>query len=313
VIFSEPDLKIVQELLVPTLGTETLAPLLHFLVRFIRAKNVLEGGAGYTTPFLAMALATNQSDFLRELQELKQKTRTYLAEVNSIIQSDPRSQVVDAPADEAHLGLDSLYGRKASRLAEKRFEWLEGEPAWARPSYYSQTYEPNLVSLDNFSHQDSSASRVRKVVEGLGLSQYVTFKRRDFWKCKPQTLLSKFLPFDLIWIDLPVNVRGLVNLLQGDYWNCLRSDGGLLAIHDMMTTRGGQLLINELKRYQKNGRFSDFEFTGFLEPNRLMQGDFILIQKTSARRIDPVDDLIQQPGRGILEEESQMLLELYET
>jgi hypothetical protein len=170
------------------------------------------------------------------------------------------------------------------------------------------SYEPKLICLDDLRHANSSASKVKNVIERVGLSGYVIFKNENFWTCKPQTLFGEHTPFDLIWIDLPVGMEGIVNLLQGDYWNALRPDGGLLVIHDMMTTLGGQFLVKELKKQQRNGRFNDFEFASFLEPQRLMQGDFILIRKTSGRRIEPVDDMIQHPGRSDLEKEAEALI-----
>lgn len=52
-------LKKVNELFLPAYGTEQLAPLLHALIRFHRPERVAELGFGYTTPFLARALADN--------------------------------------------------------------------------------------------------------------------------------------------------------------------------------------------------------------------------------------------------------------
>jgi predicted O-methyltransferase YrrM len=51
----------VRPLFVPEMGTETTAPLLYWLVRFLRPRRVLEVGMGYTTPFLAQALQDNMA------------------------------------------------------------------------------------------------------------------------------------------------------------------------------------------------------------------------------------------------------------
>jgi predicted O-methyltransferase YrrM len=48
-------------LFMPEMGTESTAPLLYWLVRFLRPSRVLEVGMGYTTPFLAQALRDNQT------------------------------------------------------------------------------------------------------------------------------------------------------------------------------------------------------------------------------------------------------------
>jgi predicted O-methyltransferase YrrM len=49
----------VETLRVPEMGTDCLAPMLYWLVRMVRPQRVLEIGAGYTTPFIAQALADN--------------------------------------------------------------------------------------------------------------------------------------------------------------------------------------------------------------------------------------------------------------
>jgi hypothetical protein len=116
VIFSDADLRIVNELLVPSMGTDTLAPLLHFLVRFTRAQKVLEGGSGYTTPFLAMALAENKHNFSKELQQLDHKTNLYAAELDSIIAADPQPQQVEFRRS-IH-SKDEWVGSKTVRMAD---------------------------------------------------------------------------------------------------------------------------------------------------------------------------------------------------
>ena len=50
----------------PEYGTEQLGPLLHALVRFHRPEKVVELGFGYTTPFLAQALADNAANVANE-------------------------------------------------------------------------------------------------------------------------------------------------------------------------------------------------------------------------------------------------------
>jgi hypothetical protein len=305
-IFSDEDLQIVNELLVPSMGTETLAPLLHFLVRFVRAQNVLEGGVGYTTPFLAKALAMNKLSFTTELEALHAKTSRYLDEIKSGVVHESRSSKEESP--EIPIGLSALYKRKSSFLAQKRFEWLFETPSWARPGYYLNAYEPKLFCMDDLRNSESSAPMVLNVIERIGLSGYVSFHDRDFWASPPQSIFPDQLAFDLIWIDLPIGIRGMIELIQGDFWNCLRGDGGLLIIHDMMTTRGGQFLVDELKRQQKNTRFADFELVGFLEPQRLMQGDVVIIRKTSGQFTTPVDDVIHPSDKNLLEEEAEALM-----
>jgi predicted O-methyltransferase YrrM len=54
------------KLYMPEMGTETVAPLLYWLVRMVRPQRVLEVGMGYTTPWLARALADNAEAWRQE-------------------------------------------------------------------------------------------------------------------------------------------------------------------------------------------------------------------------------------------------------
>lgn len=303
-IFSDTQKEIVETLFVPRMGTEAMAPLLHFLVRFTRARNVLEGGSGYTTPFIAQALSQNKEDFEAETAALRQKSERYIGEIASIVVSDPASRPAARSAGFAPIGQQAIYGEKSSVLARRRGEWLAEDPPYARPGYYSGSYMPKLFCVDSLDDSVSSAAQVEHVLDKLELSGLVSFQKQNFWKLNPQSLPSEHLPLDLIWVDLPIGVKEMNSLLKGDFWNCLRPDGGLLVIHDMMTTRGGQFLVKELKRQQEVARFGDFELVGLLQPHRLMQGDCILIRKTLGKHVDVVDDMIQFPGRDILEQEA---------
>lgn len=56
----------VKRLFVPEMGTDSVAPLLYWLVRMLRPRTVLEVGMGYTTPFLARALDDNAAAIVTE-------------------------------------------------------------------------------------------------------------------------------------------------------------------------------------------------------------------------------------------------------
>lgn len=55
----------------PTMGTESMAPLLYTLTRFTRPRRVLEIGAGHTSLFLLRALADNAEDHARTDADLQ--------------------------------------------------------------------------------------------------------------------------------------------------------------------------------------------------------------------------------------------------
>lgn len=127
----------VAPLMVPGMGTERLAPLLADLVRFLRPRCALEVGMGYTTPFLAAALAVTEETVRAESEALAGKTR------------------------------------KHTEHGSLKEAWLLDNPALATPSEYLEPYAPRLVALDDFSMDDSSAPHVLKVLEELGLADVV--------------------------------------------------------------------------------------------------------------------------------------------
>jgi predicted O-methyltransferase YrrM len=155
----------VDELLVPAAGTEVVAPLLALLVRLIRPTTVLEIGMGYTTPFLAAALAELERQSKHESAALARKTRPYLAEAKDL--------------DE---------------------EWLYADPSLLRPTFYRAAYRPRMVAVDNFSIPGSSAAGVRDVLARLGLLDRVTLLNADLLQCR-ELLPEDFSPIDLAWVD----------------------------------------------------------------------------------------------------------------
>jgi predicted O-methyltransferase YrrM len=155
----------VEKLRVPGMGTEAVAPLLASLVRFHRPRRVLEVGMGYTTPFLAAALAGVAADVRAESLALAEKSRPYVT------------------------GGDRLDDR-----------WLYGEPALLTPEFYLEPFEPRFVAVDNLSIESSSAGHVLDVLEELGLADQVTVVNADLHDCKDK-LPPDLAPIDLAWVD----------------------------------------------------------------------------------------------------------------
>jgi predicted O-methyltransferase YrrM len=155
----------VEGLRVPQMGTEVVAPLLAHLIQFLRPRSVLEIGMGYTTPFLAAALAQVRLQVSQESLDLAEKTRPYLA------------------------------GGKALDEA-----WLHAEPPLLTPEFYLEPYEPRLVALDNLSIADSSAARVLEVLGELELTDLVTVVNADLHDAV-ELLPDGFAPIDLAWVD----------------------------------------------------------------------------------------------------------------
>ena len=61
----------------PTMGTEVMSPLLYWLIRFIRARRVLEIGGGYSSLFILKALADNVTQHKIEVESSQSRTHPY--------------------------------------------------------------------------------------------------------------------------------------------------------------------------------------------------------------------------------------------
>ncbi len=152
-------------LLVPEMGTETVAPLLATLVKLVRPQRVLEVGMGYTTPFLAAALAEVAAQVAAESSALAAKTRPYLDS--------------GAPLTE---------------------DWLNGAPALLAPQFYQAPYQPRLVAVDDLSIAESSSGRVHEVLRELALDHLVTVVNADLRECADR-FPAGFDPIDFAWVD----------------------------------------------------------------------------------------------------------------
>ncbi|WP_410580497.1 hypothetical protein [Amycolatopsis sp. lyj-108] len=155
----------VERLRVPGMGTESVGPLLKSLVHLVRPRRVLEVGMGYTTPFLAGALAEVEELVRAESEALAAKSRRHL----------------DGEGE-----LDET--------------WLNEEPPLARPDYYLEPYRPTLVAVDDLSIEESSAGRVRTVLRELELEDRVTVVNADLRACA-DLLPAELVPIDLAWVD----------------------------------------------------------------------------------------------------------------
>ena len=155
----------VEKLRVPGAGTEVVAPLLSAMIQLARPRRVLEVGMGYTTPFLAAALADLEDQSRTESSALAGKTRPYLAD-----------------------GTDLDEG------------WLYAEPALLTPTFYLEPYRTQFVAVDNLSIADSSAGQVQDVLRELDLAEKVIVVNADLRDCM-DLLPADFSPIDLAWVD----------------------------------------------------------------------------------------------------------------
>lgn len=155
----------VERLRVQGMGTEVVAPLLSHLIYMTRPRSVLEVGMGYTTPFLARALADVEEMVVEEAPALVAKTQPYL---------------------DSGRALDD--------------EWLNADPALLVPEHYTTRQPSRFVAVDDMSGTYTSAPRVQAVLEDLGLADRVTLVNAELRDCV-ELLPAGFLPIDFAWVD----------------------------------------------------------------------------------------------------------------
>ncbi|ABP55172.1 hypothetical protein Strop_2728 [Salinispora tropica CNB-440] len=150
---------------VPGMGTEVVAPLLSNLIHMVRPTRVLEVGMGYTTLFLARALAEVDRAIEDERQALVEKTEPYL--------------------------------RDGRDLDEK---WIETTPALLVPGFYNRRRATRFIAVDDLSDEHSSARRVGEALHEVGLADRVTVVNGQLRDCR-EALPEGFAPIDFAWVD----------------------------------------------------------------------------------------------------------------
>jgi Methyltransferase domain len=233
---------VVGELLVPGMGTEAVAPLLASLVQFYRPQRVLEIGMGYTTPFLAAALADVEDQVTAEARALAAKGRSHL-----------------------------------DRAAALDDSWLYAEPALLSPSFYLAPYQPMFVAVDNLSGVASSAPQVLDALTRLGLADRVTVVNADLHDCAG-LLPPALFPIDLAWVDAWECLYFFNN-----FWDRINPDGGLVAMHYLMTYPEGEAILEYLAALQR-ARPGELELINLLEPHKLGQNSVTVLRRTTACR-----------------------------
>src|SRR4051794_20880484 len=233
------------------MGTELVAPLLYSLARSIRAENVLEVGAGTTTPWLVRALHDNRLDVARERDALSAKADRY----------DP--------------GWMTTAGASAADTGAV-LDWLLADPPLVNPQYHDRPYRPRLVSVDDGSSPYAAAEAAWRGIRDTGLGELLDERVTDF-RAEAGRLAADRARFDLAWFDCGGHreYRDFLDL----YWNLVRPDGGLIVLHYTLTVPSHEQVVTDLVAARGNGSHGDFEVLSLLEPHKLMQNSCTMIRR----------------------------------
>jgi predicted O-methyltransferase YrrM len=230
-----------------SMGVELVSPLIYSLIRCTRPKSALEVGAGYSSLFMAQALAENLEEY-RQNKELLQGQL-------------PPDQWVGVKRVMKRL----LHGRHPLPLA--------------LPQYYESAYEPRLSIIDDKSHDASSAGLVEAVAHKLQLSHVLQFYDGDF-RGMSGKFNSELLPFDFVWFDCG-GFQEYTDFLA-EYWSIINPQGGLLLLHSTLTNLQIRSIVQDLKLKQATDHFNKFEMLSLLEPHKRRQNSVTMIRMLSA-------------------------------
>ncbi len=210
------------KLFVPDMGTENVAPLLYWLVRMLRPRRVLEIGMGYTTAYLAKAVADNAAAVRAE-----------------------RALLADGERDGLPKALDD---------------------------YYDEPHEPVLVCIDRMADSSSSAPRAWETLTELGLDQHCRVIESDLRGSAP-AVADLVGGIDFAWVDTWDTLA-----FVREYWDLLSADGGILAVHYLMTYPEGRAVQKYLQslRGPDGGRL---EMLNLLEPHKNAQNSLTVLRR----------------------------------
>lgn len=238
----------------PEMGTEVMGPLLYQLVRFSRPRTVLEVGMGFTSPFLAQALADNHSDNLAELQSLASKTERLLERTAQLT--------------------------SAEEVQQAQLDWLLADRTFGNPLFYQRALKPVLVAIDTLTHPSTSAPAVQAQLEQLGLGDFVTIINSDFRRAS-EKLDPALLPIDFAWFD--VGGKREYEEFFMEYWPFINEQGGTLVFHNTVNNPGPAAFISSLKQRQIL-QPTDLEILSLLEPHKLTQNSCTVVRRISGIR-----------------------------
>ena len=241
----------VAPLCMPGMGTEEVGPLLYSLVRMTRPHRALEVGLGYTSPFLAQALADNVVSFESDREIVRTQDKGIH---RSTLSTDYHQKADYAPMLHA-IDDYSLDGTSAPQVLGA-LEKLGLSP---------------LVTLwqGDFRGKSAEIGLGARPLDFVwfdcgGIDEYVDFIN-EYW--------------DLITVE-----NGML-LLHFTYWTLSKKR----SVRELVMVMGS--IANEIKRQQLSaGLDAPFEVLSLVEPHKSRQGSVTMIRKvTPQSRARPSD------------------------
>ncbi|MFD8363456.1 hypothetical protein ACFW9V_22670 [Streptomyces hygroscopicus] len=177
-------------------------------------------------------------------------------------------------ADEERTSLARKTARFLAKGENLGEDWLLEHPALAAPAAYLEPYRPRLAAIDDLSIPESSAGRVQDVLRRLGVDSWVTIVNSDI-RDAADRLPADFFTIDFAWVDAWECL-----FFFDHFWDCINPDGGIVAMHYLMTYPEGEALLEYLHDFQL-AHPGEMEIMNLLESRKLMQNSVTILRKTS--------------------------------
>jgi len=248
------------------MGCENMGPLLYSLCRFIKPRNVLEVGAGYTSLWLLQALADNEEEMRRCRQSIQ--ADGYLVSGSEWL-------------------LPWVSGQQSSR------EETKPDLGTERDEVNCEELPAVLHCVDDLSHEATTAHTVRAIAAHLGTGCYFKLHEVDAFEFAGQWQKlngGKQVQLDLLWLDFGAGVSGRLDEFLEAWWPRLRP-GGFLLIHSTLTNTLTRHWLEGMRTRSKRARDvevepsgdpccgDDIETLSLLEPHKWYQNSVSLFQR----------------------------------
>jgi hypothetical protein len=245
-------------------GTENVGPLLYSLARVGRYETIAEFGAGFTTLFLAKALADNQRDFVLH-------KRLLIAKVEQ--NREALTRALDHSDDDiaANPTVRKIIGSSLQLVL-----FSDGAPVAPNPLFYRDSYEPQLFSWEDHVESDDYVQTLRRVLRELELEQFVTLRSGAQVEGYLSDVPEGRRPIGMAWNDFGQKVK----FFQETYKH-VSPHGGVVAFHspsdfpDEIAEVKSQL-ESELLR-------GACEYLTLGEPHKCFQNGCLVVRRTGER------------------------------
>lgn len=259
-------------------GTESVAPLLHALVRIGRYETVAEFGSGYSTLFLAKALADNHADYVAYRRTLAERIDRHRDTLLDLLREESATNGSNGDAPD-------LARRETLKAAFiDRMICTDSPPMAPNPYFFRAAYEPRLFVWEPYPETSEYVTSLRRTLATLALDRFVTLTADARIPAYLAGIPETRRPVGLAWNDF-----GNKTEFFDETYDQVAADGGILAFHSPLDfQREIELIKLRLRDEVVNGAC---EYMTLVEPHKVIQNSCFLVRRCARPVEHPMTDL----------------------